>query len=221
MQIDLLHSEDGIKDFCALMAKLRDDKLLSLKVQGVLINVIWDLVYPRIVKFVFLPFMINFICFVFFISFCYDPDAKKQSFAYILLPYPFIFSILQLCFEVKQFREEGRSYYADITVIWNIFDVASSSLVIAFSTVIFLEKDRANSTVVMGCLAVFFLWFKQFYFLRLFKPTASFIRMIIEMFLDIKIFLVIFFTGILAFSNAYYILDFASREDLYGNVLDV
>lgn len=35
--------------------------------------------------------------------------------------------------------------------------------------------------------------------------------MIVEMFIDIKIFMLIFFVGILAFSNCFYILDMYTR----------
>lgn len=35
--------------------------------------------------------------------------------------------------------------------------------------------------------------------------------MIVEMFVDIKIFMLIFFVGILAFSNCFYILDMYTR----------
>lgn len=70
--------------------------------------------------------------------------------------------------------------------------------------------------LVLGGAASFLLWLKLFYFLRLFKPTASFIRMIIEMLLDIKIFLLIFFTGIFAFATFYYVLDLGNTQNISG-----
>jgi len=60
---------------------------------------------------------------------------------------------------------------------------------------------------VIGALACFVIWIKLFYYLRIFRPTSSFIRMIVEMFKDIRVFLLIFFIGIFAFANFYYILD--------------
>jgi hypothetical protein len=35
--------------------------------------------------------------------------------------------------------------------------------------------------------------------------------MIVEMFIDIRVFMLIFFVGILAFSNCFYVLDMYSR----------
>jgi len=57
---------------------------------------------------------------------------------------------------------------------------------------------------------------RLFYYLRIFRPTSSFIRMIIEMFKDIRIFLLIFFIGIFAFANFYYILDQGNSEKVVG-----
>jgi len=47
--------------------------------------------------------------------------------------------------------------------------------------------------------------------MRMVSSTAAFVRMIVEMFLDIRIFMFIFFIGILAFSNCFYILDMYTR----------
>ena len=69
----------------------------------------------------------------------------------------------------------------------------------------------------IGAAAVFVLWLKLFYFLRLFKPTSAFISMIIEMFIDIKIFFLIFFIGVLAFANTYYVLDMGNTEQISGD----
>ena len=64
---------------------------------------------------------------------------------------------------------------------------------------------------------MFFLWLKLFYFLRLFEETAAFISMILEMFKDIKVFLLIFFIGVFAFANTYFILDSGDAEPVAGS----
>jgi hypothetical protein len=81
-------------------------------------------------------------------------------------------------------------------------------LVIVFGFLDILRVDSGNVSYVIGSLAVFALWLKLFYFMRLFKPTSSFIRMILEMFVDIKIFLFIFFCAIFGFANSFMILDY-------------
>jgi len=80
-------------------------------------------------------------------------------------------------------------------------------LVISTSFVTLGGLDIGSLILVLGGMASFVIWLKIFYFLRIFRPTSSFIRMIVEMFKDIRVFLLIFFIGIFAFANFYYILD--------------
>jgi hypothetical protein len=47
----------------------------------------------------------------------------------------------------------------------------------------------------------------MFYFLRIFHPTAAFIRMITEVIKDMSIFTFMLFIALLAFTNSFYILD--------------
>lgn len=210
IQLDLLHQEGGVSKFCNAMNKLKEDKFLGLKVSGVLVNVIWDLLYPHIIRYIFGTYFIYFLCFVIYISFFFDPLVPGPQFAsYILLPYCILFSCIQLFLEVKQFLKERFSYFTEVTFIWNFFDIFSSIFVLMFSYFEFTGRVKDETTFIISSLAVFLLWLKLFYFMRLFKPTASFIRMIVDMFVDIQVFLLIFFTGILAFSNAYFILHFA------------
>lgn len=110
-------------------------------------------------------------------------------------------------------KEKGKKYFSELSSVWNLFDVASSSLVIVFGFLDILRVDIGSKTYLIGSLAVFCLWIKLFYFMRLFKPTSSFIRMILEMFVDIKVFLLIFFCGIFAFGNAFMILDYTKTEN--------
>jgi hypothetical protein len=77
----------------------------------------------------------------------------------------------------------------------------------AISLVVLAGFDIGRPILIVGGMACFVIWLKIFYYLRIFRPTSSFIRMIVEMFKDIRVFLLIFFIGIFAFANFYYILD--------------
>jgi hypothetical protein len=110
--------------------------------------------------------------------------------------------------------DEGKAYFVTVGVLWNIFDLLSSFLVIIFAIGDITGAEWGNDIYVVAAFASFILWLKLFYFLRIFRPTSSFIRMIVEMFIDIRIFLLIFFIGIFAFSNSLYILDLIKLEQL-------
>jgi hypothetical protein len=164
---------------------------------------------------VFVPYLVYFFSFIIYVSFIFEnkPDKANPIIAYILLIISTFYSLKTLYFEFLQIIDEKWDYFTRVQTIWNIFDIASSILVITFSVGDLFRLDWGDDLVLIGSWAVFILWLKLFYFLRIFRPTSSFIRMIIEMFLDISVFLFIFFIGILAFSNTFYILDFHKLTD--------
>lgn len=99
------------------------------------------------------------------------------------------------------------AYFSGAALIWNFLDIVTSVTTIYFSVEIIFELELDYASFIVGGTAVFTLWLKLLYFMRLFRPTAAFIRMIVEMLLDIRIFLLIFFIAIFAFANAYYVFD--------------
>jgi len=116
-----------------------------------------------------------------------------------------------LMMEFRQFIDQGSKYFEMPSFIWNFLDIFSSSLVI-----LFLALDLFNSfsslvpdVVLRGLAAIvtFLLWLKFFSYLRIFNSFSSFIRMIMEMFKDMGIFLTMLLLGILSFANTYYVLD--------------
>ena len=93
------------------------------------------------------------------------------------------------------------------SIIWNVIDIMSTFCVVIFTLEDLLGgKDDVLSHHV-GSIAIFLLWVKFFYFLRIFAPTSAFIRMITEIIKDMGVFSAIYLLANIAFANAYYILD--------------
>ena len=59
------------------------------------------------------------------------------------------------------------------------------------------------------------MWFKAFYWLRLFGPTSFFVRMIQETLFDIRYFLILFVLILMTFGNAILILSEGRESPLY------
>lgn len=57
------------------------------------------------------------------------------------------------------------------------------------------------------------MWVKLFYFFRIFFSTAYLAWMIEQCFIDMRYFVLFYVTAMLAFTNAYYILDWNSKTD--------
>ena len=59
----------------------------------------------------------------------------------------------------------------------------------------------------IGALAVFFLWIKVFYWMRLFASSAYFITLIANTIFDIRVFTVVVLLVIMAFANFFYVIN--------------
>jgi len=70
-----------------------------------------------------------------------------------------------------------------------------------------LAGNSAKEARVVGSIAIFLLWVKFFYFLRIFEPTSAFIRMITQIIVDMGVFASIYLLAIFAFANAWFVLD--------------
>jgi hypothetical protein len=98
------------------------------------------------------------------------------------------------------------SYIMSHSSFWNLIDLTSTILVIIFVIMDLTEADYFDGRN-LASVTVFFLWVKMFYFLRIFHPTAAFIRMITEVIKDMWIFTFMLIVALMAFTNAFFILD--------------
>jgi len=118
-----------------------------------------------------------------------------------------IYSFTELIFLIGKMMNHASEFFLSRRFVWNFLDLASSLLVITFGIIVFGYFKAGKAALVIAGLTCFLLWLKLFYYMRLFKPTSSFIRMIIEMFKDIRIFILIFIIAIFAFANFYYVIE--------------
>ena len=88
---------------------------------------------------------------------------------------------------------------------WNLLDLSSLILNVVVVILDLINKNTLDANSVAG-VSVLIMWAKLFYFLRIFNSTAHLIRMIIEIWSDIRYFVVVLMLAILAFANSFYIL---------------
>ena len=58
----------------------------------------------------------------------------------------------------------------------------------------------------IAAVAIFIMWMKFFYFLRLFETTAPVVRMIMQIISDMTTFSFVLTIAVLGFANTFYIL---------------
>lgn len=95
----------------------------------------------------------------------------------------------------------------------------SSALILTYILIItdLAEIKQDKFFVSMATILVFIMWMKQFYFLRLFPTTALLVRMIIDITMEIKWFLMVMLLAILGFGNSFFIISKNLKdEELLG-----
>ena len=75
-----------------------------------------------------------------------------------------------------------------------------------------IKGTRKEAVRPLGGICIIFMWIKLFFFLRLFKATASLVRMTVQIVVDMKVFTVFFAIAIFAFGNSFYILSLISYD---------
>ena len=164
----------GAKELCEFLISCGDDEFLRLPIVECLIKEIWERARPAIMKFVVLPYFVYFCLFIGYISFGISALNEPTVVGFICLSLCSIYAVLQIIFEGSQMVQLGLDYIADSGAIWNVLDLWSSGMVLMFTIDHLSGSDEILRMKVVGALAVFSLWLKVFYFLRLFESTAAF-----------------------------------------------
>jgi hypothetical protein len=211
LEFDWIFRGESAKMFIEELAQTSNDNIFQVESIQVGIRFLWDFYQPEIIKKIYIPYMVYFLCFVIYASFIFESaigEVAKYIFAVPCIGY----SAYILYMEVKQFFDQGKKYFEMPSFIWNFIDILSSWLVILFVVMDVMSGLFSGEGVfifmrAIASITVFLLWLKFFTFLRIFNSFSAFIRMIIEMFKDMAIFMAMLILGVLSFANAFYILD--------------
>jgi hypothetical protein len=81
-----------------------------------------------------------------------------------------------------------------------------TAMFISFLSAIQKENEFLKVERYVNAVASFFIWFKLLYFFRVFRVYGHLIKTIVQVLIDMKVFLVILFMSLLAFSGTFFIL---------------
>ncbi|CDW76983.1 wd-40 repeat protein [Stylonychia lemnae] len=195
------------KQFIKSLIDSNQDNFFGIYTIKVLLLFLWEKFFYKIRNRIFFPYVLYMSIFLLYATDIYDrhmnDDSQTMTIIYwIIIAALFSFLAFFFFIEILQVFNYKGSYFLSY---WNILDLISISLNIAF---ILLDLSNVESTKVrpLVSVAVFLMWIKLFYFMRLFQPTASFIRMIVQIFLDMSTFLLFLVIALVGFGNTFYIL---------------
>ncbi|CDW73665.1 wd-40 repeat protein [Stylonychia lemnae] len=217
----ILLTKEG-DDFLKKLSKSENLELFSLESIQTIVKFQWKIYKAAIIRKLFIPFLVYFIAFILSMTMLYqrvssdeieiiDDNNKLLNFILVvgvILPLQLYF----LANELRQLINQGFKYFNEF---WNYLDLFQLLLALYLSFIMLTQSPQVDSTRVnsVGAATVIFLYLKFFYFLRLFDKTAPFIRMVVQMAYDIRIFIYIFFLTIIGFGNGFYLLSISNRNE--------
>jgi len=197
------------------MSEVDNDTFFTKPVVMALVQVLWRKYYEKIYDRLFKPFCVYFFLVVIYFSFfLHDRTEKEVSTLEYLLIIGIEMSII-ICIigflgiELIQLNNGSIAEY--ISDFWNMTDVCS---MILNATIIFLchaaqhtESIDFKTIRLIASVAVFIIWLKMFFWMRLFESTSGFIRMLTETLMDIKVFMIMLLLCLFMFGNTTLILN--------------
>ena len=203
----------------------------------------WSKYYNAVIYKCFLPFVVYFLSTLFYISnYVVEGVDVPDDF---LLTTEFWLRIVSLTlmsyflyFEIRCIIRDQFSYLFDIFNYIDLISILLNIWLIFRATRGKHAHEEAESETdfdsgpeeaekdpkwirTFATLAVILMWFKSFYWLRLFGNTSFFVKMIVQTLADIRYFLILFIFILMTFGNAIFILSSDRKEAIYKNYVDV
>lgn len=216
VEFDWIFAGETGRFFIETLSEAPSDSIFRVQTIKICLDFLWNFYFWRILVFVQIPFTVFFMLFLFYSSMEPAYEGSKYYTLMLCLRILFIgYCIFTVIMEIRQILIQGSKYFLSSSVMWNIIDLLSTILVLTSIGLDFAENEHVERSFGVRSMAVFFLWLKFFYFLRIFSATAAFIRMITEIFRDMAVFSLIYVIANLAFANAFFLLErgFSEKGD--------
>ena len=170
----------------------------------------WSYFKIHIILKLLIPYIVYFLIFVLHVTYIiknehYETSKESQPYhisAWIFGSIILIFNVFWAYVEFTQMMFHKSVYFKSF---WNLLDLSSVALNTAVVIMEFSSADFANINRVSS-VSVLILYFKIFYFLRIFFATGYLVRMIVQIVVDMKNFVVVLIISVMAFADSYYIL---------------
>ena len=204
---------DNNARFTKILAETDNDEIFACAQVRVYIDFMWQGYYNAIFSQLFMPFVLYFGSFIAYTGYFSHFESNELSINFWLEMICLVMFgktyITFIILEIIQIKNNGISYFFDAQ---NIIDLGSLAINACYVFGEVTNSYSHSSLQLIASVALLLMWFKLFYWMRLFKPFSAFIRMITEIIKDIRVFLVMLVISLAAFANIIFVLNL-NRED--------
>ena len=216
----------GIRELVVALAAAPHESLFSTELVITLAEHFWARYFRAVVLRCFLPFIVYFGSTLAYATQFSTNVTPTDGPAEPILRYLIIALVIYFAFfELVSMVRDGFSYLLDI---FNYLDWSAFSLNFYLISYRMLrnedeqyEEAHIKTTRSLAALLVILVWFKAFYWMRLFSATGFYVRLIRETLWDIRYFFILFAFILLTFANALLILGTGREEPLLQNFFNV
>ena len=191
----------------SVLSNCENDQIFATKQIKALIEFFWQGYFQAITDRLFIPFAAYMLLFCFFVTY-QDQDNNHEMSLFFCLEIACLvvmgkLYVRFLLMEVIQIFMDGWKYFTDF---WNLIDMGSLILN-AYYVCFRLKGIHSPDTLnVIGSICICIMWTKMFYWMRIFKPFASFIRVVEAIMKHIAVFSAMLIMVFLAFANIVIVL---------------
>eukprot|EP00192_Tetraselmis_astigmatica_P001734 CAMPEP_0117676888 /NCGR_PEP_ID=MMETSP0804-20121206/16449_1 /TAXON_ID=1074897 /ORGANISM="Tetraselmis astigmatica, Strain CCMP880" /LENGTH=2014 /DNA_ID=CAMNT_0005486129 /DNA_START=659 /DNA_END=6704 /DNA_ORIENTATION=- len=129
--------------------------------------------------------------------------SPEGVFATACLLASFLITLRNIAAEVKQLRAYGFKEWSSSA--WNVVDATSLALWMALVPMFFIQVDPVWLNPIVAINAIL-MWSKLLYFALAFESTSALVRMVLEIFYDMRHFLLLLVTVMIGFGCAFFVM---------------
>lgn len=210
IELDWIFNTKEGDEFIGNLADTENIKLFGIDIIKDIVLLLWSYFKMQIVVKLLVPYFLYFIIFLVHTTYIiknehYESSGESKPYhvaAWVFGSTILLFNVYWGYVELTQVMFHRIGYFKSF---WNLLDLSS---VIMNSAVVIMEFSNASFANInrVASVSVLILYFKIFYYLRIFFETGYLVRMIIEIVIDMQNFVVVLLMAIMAFANSYYIL---------------
>ena len=221
LEFPWIFSGQNAAKFISILAETDNDEIFATQQIRVLIEFLWVGYREAILKQLFYPFVVYMVSFSFYVTYLSKEHDNEFNMLFVMeMACLVIAGKVGMNFLILESIQIARDKFNYFTDFWNLMDLTSLILNITY---VFCELNNAlseNSINLIGSVAVLLLWIKMFYWMRIFKPFAAFIRMIEAIVNSISVFSVMLILVLLAFANCIMVLQLNRHDTTLEPIFD-
>ena len=156
----------------------------------------------------FLPFCLYLVSFSYYVTYVrkgYQNDFTAVycvEWASLVISAKCLIHFIML--ESIQFSKERIAYFTDF---WNLLDLTSMLINITYTYAEIMHSFEEETINLLGAIGLIIMWTKMFYWMRILKPFAAFIRVVTGIVKHIGVFSVMLIMVLVAFANCLTVLE--------------